>query len=121
MGPAGIAAGGKKVLEAFSEALARTGVPAAVKKHCSSHQVGCVGLCARDVLVEVHAGGEKIVYQYVKPDMVPRIVEKHLVAGTPVKEWLVDGAYDAFYRKQIKVVLSDCGRIDPEDIEAYRA
>jgi NADH-quinone oxidoreductase subunit F len=121
MGPAGIAAGGKKVLEAFSEALAQAGVPAALKEHCSSHQVGCVGLCARDVLVEVHAGGEKTVYQYVKPDMVPRIVEEHLVAGTPVKEWLVDGAYDAFYRKQIKVVLSDCGRIDPEDIEAYRA
>ena len=121
MGPAGIAAGGKKVLEAFSGALAQAGVPAALKEHCSSHQVGCVGLCARDVLVEVHAGGEKTVYQYVKPDMVPRIVEEHLVAGTPVKEWLVDGAYDAFYRKQIKVVLSDCGRIDPEDIEAYRA
>jgi NADH:ubiquinone oxidoreductase subunit F (NADH-binding)/NAD-dependent dihydropyrimidine dehydrogenase PreA subunit/(2Fe-2S) ferredoxin len=121
MGPAGIAAGGKKVLDAFSEALAQAGVPAALKEHCSSHQVGCVGLCARDVLVEVHAGGEKTVYQYVKPDMVPRIVEEHLVAGTPVKEWLVDGDYDAFYRKQIKVVLSDCGRIDPEDIEAYRA
>ena len=121
MGPAGIAAGGKKVLEAFSGALAQAGVPAALKEHCSSHQVGCVGLCARDVLVEVHAGGEKTVYQYVKPDMVPRIVLEHLVAGTPVKEWLVDGAYDAFYRKQIKVVLSDCGRIDPEDIEAYRA
>jgi NADH:ubiquinone oxidoreductase subunit F (NADH-binding)/(2Fe-2S) ferredoxin len=121
MGPAGIAAGGKKVLEAFSEALAQAGVPAALKEHCSSHQVGCVGLCARDVLVEVHAGGEKTVYQYVKPDMVPRIVEEHLVAGTPVKEWLVDGDYDAFYRKQIKVVLSDCGRIDPEDIEAYRS
>ncbi|MBS1128942.1 MAG: nuoF [Nitrospirae bacterium] len=99
MGPAGIAAGGKKVLEAFSGALAQAGVPAALKEHCSSHQVGCVGLCARDVLVD----------------------EEHLVAGTPVKEWLVDGAYDAFYRKQIKVVLSDCGRIDPEDIEAYRA
>jgi NADH:ubiquinone oxidoreductase subunit F (NADH-binding)/NAD-dependent dihydropyrimidine dehydrogenase PreA subunit/(2Fe-2S) ferredoxin len=121
MGPAGIAAGGKKVLEAFSEALAQAGVAAALKEHCSSHQVGCVGLCARDVLVEVHAGGEKTVYQYVKPDMVPRIVEEHLVAGIPVKEWLVDGAYDNFYRKQIKVVLSDCGRIDPEDIEAYRA
>ena len=121
MGPAGIAAGGKKVMEAFSEALAQAGVPAALKEHCSSHQVGCVGLCARDVLVEVHAGGEKTVYQYVKPDMVPRIVQEHLVDGAPVKEWLVDEAYDAFYRKQIKIVLSDCGRIDPEEISAYQA
>ena len=86
-----------------------------------THQVGCVGLCARDVLVEVHRSGSKTVYQYVKPDMVTRIVEDHLVGGTPVREWLVDEAYDAFYKKQIKVVLADCGRIDPEDIEAYKA
>ena len=81
---------------------------ATLKENCSSHQVGCLGLCARDVLVEVHQGEAKTVYQYVKPDMVKRIVDEHLVGGTPVKEWLVDGAYDAFYKKQIKVVLSDC-------------
>ena len=121
MGPAGIAAGGKHVIEAFNEALGRSGVSATVKERCSTHQVGCVGLCARDVLVEVHRSGSKTVYQYVKPDMVPRIVEDHLVAGTPVREWLVDEAYDAFYKKQVKVVLADCGRIDPEDIEAYKA
>ncbi len=121
MGPAGIAAGGKNIIEAFNEALGRSGVSATVKERCSTHQVGCVGLCARDVLVEVHTNGNKTVYQYVKPDMVPRIVEEHLVAGTPVREWIVDEAYDAFYKKQIKVVLADCGRIDPEDIEAYKS
>jgi NADH-quinone oxidoreductase subunit F len=121
MGPAGIAAGGKHVIEAFNEVLGRSGVSATVKERCATHQVGCVGLCARDVLVEVHTNGNKTVYQYVKPDMVPRIVEEHLVAGTPVREWLVDEAYDAFYKKQIKVVLADCGRIDPEEIDAYLA
>jgi NADH:ubiquinone oxidoreductase subunit F (NADH-binding)/(2Fe-2S) ferredoxin/NAD-dependent dihydropyrimidine dehydrogenase PreA subunit len=121
LGPAGIAAGGRLVIEAFKEALSQSGTAASLKENCSSHQVGCLGLCARDVLVEVHRDGAKIVYQYVKPDMVQRIVDEHIIAGTPVKEWLVDDAYDAFYKKQIKVVLSDCGRIDPEDIDAYRA
>jgi NADH:ubiquinone oxidoreductase subunit F (NADH-binding)/(2Fe-2S) ferredoxin/Pyruvate/2-oxoacid:ferredoxin oxidoreductase delta subunit len=121
MGPAGIAANGKQVLEAFQNGLSRSTARAAVKESCSSHQVGCLGLCARDVLVEVHRAGTKIVYQYVKPDMVPRIIEEHIVGGTPVKEWLVDGAYDRFYKKQVKVVLSDCGRIDPEEIAAYVA
>jgi NADH-quinone oxidoreductase subunit F len=121
MGPAGIAAGGKPVLEAFRVALAKSGAQASVKENCSSHQVGCLGLCARDVLVEVHKDDSKIVYQYVKPEMVQRIVDEHLVGGTPVKEWLVDAAYDAFYKKQVKVVLSDCGRIDPEEIDAYQA
>lgn len=121
MGPAGIAANGKQVLEAFQDALSHSKAQAAVKENCSSHQVGCLGLCARDVLVEVHRAGTKIVYQYVKPEMVPRIVDEHIAGGTPVKEWLVDGAYDAFYKKQVKVVLSDCGRIDPEEVAAYQA
>jgi len=121
MGPAGIAAGGKPVLDAFSIALSHLNTNTIVKEHCSSHQVGCLGLCARDVLVEIHQNGEKIVYQYVKPDMVPRIVDEHLINGTPVKEWLVDEAYETFFRKQKKIVLSDCGRIDPEDTDAYHA
>ena len=121
MGPAGIAAGGRLVLEAFTSALARTGVQASVKENCSSHQVGCLGLCARDVLVEVHENGSKTVYQYIKPDMVERIVDEHLVGGTPVRDWLVDEAYENFYRKQMKIVLADCGRIDPVDTDAYHA
>jgi NADH-quinone oxidoreductase subunit F len=121
MGPAGIAAGGKSVLDAFQEALSAANASATLKENCSSHQVGCLGLCARDVLVEVHQGGTKTVYQYIKPDMVRRIVDEHVSGGKPVTEWLVDGAYDAFYKKQIKVVLSDVGRIDPEELDAYLA
>ncbi len=121
MGPAGIAAGGKRVIEAFRSALAASSVQADIREHCSSHQVGCLGLCARDVLVEIHRNGSKTVYQYIKPDMVERIVAEDIVGGAPVREWLVDDAYDAFYRKQKKIVLSDCGRIDPEDTDAYHA
>ncbi len=119
MGPAGIAAGGKAVLDAFKTALAESSVTAEIRENCSSHQVGCLGLCARDVLVEVHENDSKTVYQYVKPDMVQRIVEEHLVCGKPVKEWLVDDTYEKFYRKQKKIVLSDVGRIDPEDTDDY--
>jgi NADH-quinone oxidoreductase subunit F len=107
MGPAGIAAGGKLVLEAFTSALTRAGVQASVRENCASHQVGCLGLCARDVLVEVHENDSKTVYQYIKPDMVERIVDEHVVQGTPVQEWLVDEAYEKFYAKQKKIVLAD--------------
>ena len=86
MGPAGIAAGGKVVLDAFNKYLSEAGSPAEVKEHCSSHQVGCLGLCARDVLVEVHRDGEKTTYQYVKPEMVGRIIGEHIIDGTPVQE-----------------------------------
>jgi len=121
MGPAGIAAGGKEVLDAFRQCLSEAGISAEVKEHCSSHQVGCIGLCAKDVLVEVHKNGNKTTYQYVKPDMVERIVSEHVIGDTPVQEWLADSDCENFYRKQVKVVLSDCGRLDPEDIDAYIA
>ena len=121
MGPAGIAAGGKEVLEAFRKHLSEAGSPAEVKEHCSSHQVGCLGLCALDVLVEVHNNDKKTVYQYVKPERVGRIVEEHIINGVPVQEWLAQSDYDNFYRKQVKIVLSDCGKLDPEDIDAYIA
>jgi len=119
MGPAGIAAGGKAIIESFNQTLCKTDVKAKVKENCSAHQVGCVGLCARDVLVEVHKEGTKTVYQYIKPEMVERIVHEHLIGGKPVEEWLVDDTYNTFYEKQVKVVLSDCGRVDPEDIDDY--
>jgi NADH-quinone oxidoreductase subunit F len=121
MGPAGIAAGGKGVLEAFTACLADRGLSASVERNCSSHQVGCLGLCARDVLVEVHTDGRKITYQYIKPDMVERIVDEHIAGGRPVQEWLVDDAFDSFYAKQVKIALADVGRLDPEDIASYIA
>lgn len=119
MGPGGIAAGGKAVLDTFEKIISSHKINARTEKNCSSHQVGCLGLCARDVLVEVHMNGEKTVYQYVKPEMVERIVEEHIIKGQPVNELVADDTFANFYGKQVKIVLSDCGMIDPEDIEAY--
>ncbi len=120
MGPGGIAAGGGGVLDSFRMSLSHHKVSAVLKEKCSAHKVGCLGLCARDVLVEIQHNGSKTVYQYVKPNMVERIVTEHLLGGAVISEWLVDDAYKNFYGKQTKIVLEDCGRFDPEDIEAYK-
>ncbi|MGD2080843.1 MAG: NADH-quinone oxidoreductase subunit NuoF [Nitrospirota bacterium] len=119
MGTGGIAAGGAEVARAFKDELKDKNIKAAVGKHCSMHHVGCRGLCAKDVLVDVLIDGDKSTYQFIQPDMVPRIVEEHLAGGNPVAEWLVGEDYHNFHGKQVKVVLSDCGNIDPEDIGAY--
>jgi NADH:ubiquinone oxidoreductase subunit F (NADH-binding)/(2Fe-2S) ferredoxin len=121
MGTGGIAAGGVEVMSSFKKALAATGIKAAVQKNCSMHKVGCRGFCARDVLVDVTINNKKATYQYIKPDMVERIVAEHIVGGAPVDEWLVKDDYHTFHDKQVKVVLSDCGEVDPEDINAYMA
>jgi NADH:ubiquinone oxidoreductase subunit F (NADH-binding)/NAD-dependent dihydropyrimidine dehydrogenase PreA subunit/(2Fe-2S) ferredoxin len=119
MGTGGIAAGGVEVMSAFEKTLAGAGIKASVEKNCSMHKVGCRGFCARDVLVDVLIDGNKSTYQYIKPDMVERIVNEHVVGGAPVADWLVQDDYHTFHNKQVKVVLSDCGEVDPEDIDSY--
>ncbi len=119
MGTGGIAAGGTEVISAFEKELQAAGISAAVEKHCSVHKVGCRGFCARDVLVDVLIDGEKTTYEYIKPDMVSRIVKEHILQGEAVQEWVVKDDYRTFHEKQRKVVLSDCGEVDPEDIGSY--
>jgi NADH-quinone oxidoreductase subunit F len=119
MGTGGIAAGGSHVMSAFKRQLKRKGIKADIKKHCSVHKVGCRGLCAKDVLVDVIHNNVISTYQFVKPDMAKKIIEEHIANNNPVQEWLVSEDYRQFNDKQIKVVLSDCGIIDPEDINSY--
>ena len=83
------------------------------------HKVGCRGLCARDVLVDIIVNDNKTTYQFIKPEMVERIVNEHIIKGNPVQEWAVSEDYHTFHNKQIKVVLSDCGIVDPDEIDSY--
>lgn len=119
MGTGGISAGGAEVIDALRKELDLQGIEAIVDKHCSIHQVGCRGLCAKDVLVDVIIGDDKVTYQYIKPEMVPQLVKEHIIERKPVEEWTVKEDYHNFHKKQYKIVLSDCGSIDPEDIQAY--
>ncbi|TAN39248.1 MAG: NADH-quinone oxidoreductase subunit NuoF [Nitrospirae bacterium] len=121
MGTGGIAAGGDEVLAAFNKEIAEAGITASVEKKCSTHQVGCRGLCAKDVLVDVIINDRKVTYQHVRPEMVSRIVKEHILENVPVAELVAGDDYHNFHDKQFKVVLSDCGSIDPEDIDAYIA
>lgn len=119
MGTGGIAAGGIDVMNAFNNELAAAGIDASVEKFCSVHRVGCRGLCAKDVLVDVIINGKKTTYQYIKPDIVQKIVNEHLIKGETVADHIASEDYYNFHEKQTKVVLSDCGNIDPEQIEDY--
>ncbi|MCI0469645.1 MAG: 4Fe-4S binding protein, partial [Nitrospirae bacterium] len=49
------------------------------------------------------------------------IVKEHIIEGSPVNEWLAGPEYTTFHGKQKKLLLSECGHIDPEDIDAYIA
>ena len=118
-GIGGVAAGGEGVFSAFRDALSSAGIEAAYGERCSAHRVGCKGFCARDVLVDIVINGDKTTYQYVKPEMVERIIREHIVDGNPVADWVAGDDYEQYYEKQQRVVLSGCGEADPEDIDIY--
>lgn len=119
MGTGGIAAGGSEVMKTFKKLLDKKNIKADIARNCSMHKVGCRGLCARDVLVDVIVNDSKTTYQFIKPEMVERIVNEHISGGKPVAEWAVSEDYHTFHDKQIKVVLSDCGIVDPDEIDSY--
>jgi NADP-reducing hydrogenase subunit HndB len=84
MGTCGIAAGARETLQAIEEELAKRQIDAVVVT------AGCIGVCVREPLVDIQqAGGSRIVYANVQPEMVPRLIEDHVLAGRPVKEWVV--------------------------------
>lgn len=119
IGTGGLAAGGKEVISSFKKTISDVCVDVDLDFTCHYQKVGCRGFCARDVLVDVVDDERKVTYQGIKPEMVERIVKEHLIKGNPVTEWLTDSTYYAFHSKQKKILLADCGAIDPEDIEAY--
>jgi NADH-quinone oxidoreductase subunit F len=120
VGTGGLAAGSQEVIDAFYSELNSRGLKAAVEKKCVK-KTGCRGFCAKDVLVDVILNGNISTYQYVKPEKVERIVQEHIINGHPVEEWLVGPEYHTFHEKQTKILLKQCGQIDPEDIDAYIA
>jgi len=82
MGTCGIAAGARDVMHAILKELERRGIEAHVET------VGCIGMCAKEPLVDIEqAGKPRVTYANVTPDMVPRLIEEHLVHGRVVQEW----------------------------------
>jgi len=91
--------------------------------------VGCPVLCSLGPLVEVVSRDDgaapdglarprSLLYQFVKPEDADAIVT-HL-GGEPVKR-LETPLDQPFFTRQLKIVLENCGRVDPERIEDYIA
>ena len=82
MGTCGIAAGARETMQAILKELESRKIEAHVAT------VGCIGMCSKEPLVDVEqAGKPRITYANVHPDMVPRLIEEHLVEGKVVEEW----------------------------------
>ncbi len=113
-GSCGIATGAKKTEAEFITRLTKHNV------NVELDFTGCVGTCYLEPIVDVYEDNGKMTrYVKVQPDKVERIVVEHLQGGTPVKEFVISDQDKAFINNQKRVVLRNCGKINPEKIEEY--
>ncbi|MFW6189847.1 MAG: NADH-quinone oxidoreductase subunit NuoF [Planctomycetota bacterium] len=127
-GTCGRAAGGTGVLSAAREWAAGNGADPSVT------EVGCLGLCYAEPLVELRAPGKpRTLFGDVTAENLPGLLEGFFSDGSvPAERALaamgrasLDGV-PAFHdlpmlRGQRRIVLRNCGRIDPDNIEHYLA
>jgi NADH:ubiquinone oxidoreductase subunit F (NADH-binding)/(2Fe-2S) ferredoxin len=119
-----MSSGAQGVLDATTKALKAAGLD----KDVQAVPVGCMGACNAGPLLKVD--GDGTVYQKVDADKGVKVVERHLKTQAVMTESLLFAetgkatpkAEDMpFYKKQVKVVLENCGTINPESIEEYIA
>ena len=124
----GRAAGAEKVKEAILSCL---------KKHkIQAHfiEVGCIGTCYLEPLMDISAfGNPRISFGNVDPKWAKRILEKYLLEKDFFKQKVVGhfgekpfNDLPSFFdlpmiKPQVRIVLKNCGLIDPENINHYIA
>ncbi len=118
--------GSDAVYEALKAELNRQGL-----KNTAMEISGCHGhgLCEQGPSVVVEPEG--IFYTRVQAEDAPEIVTSHLRDGKPVERLFYHDPITGkamphyseinFYKKQQRVILRNCGRINPEKIEHYIA
>jgi NADP-reducing hydrogenase subunit HndB len=84
MGTCGIAAGAREVMQAVLNELDTRKIEAHVET------VGCIGMCAKEPLVDIEqAGKTRVRYAKITAEKIPRLIEEHLIKGQVVQEWAV--------------------------------
>ena len=113
------------VAESLEAAISERGLADEIKVV----RTGCMGSCDLGPVAVVYPEG--VFYQKLSPDDMPLIVEEHLLKGRPVERLMYVAPEDQapalsmdkipFFALQQKIVLRNCGEIDPGNIEEYIA
>ena len=115
--------GSAQIVEKLESEIAKNGLSDEVQVV----KTGCFGLCALGPIMIIYPEGT--FYSMVKVDDIPEIVSEHLLKGRIVSRLVYDETVTdngvkslndtAFYKKQHRVALRNCGVINPENIEEY--
>jgi len=119
-----VSGGGDAVFAALKTEVDRLGV-----RHAEVGFTGCHGFCQQGPNAVVEPDG--IFYTHVEPEDAAEIVTSHLQNAEPVKRLFYRGPVTGqaiphysdidFYEKQERVILRNCGHINPEKIDDYLA
>jgi len=119
-----LSSGSDAVYQALMEEISRHGI-----RNAEVDFTGCHGFCEQGPNVVIEPEG--IFYTHVQAEDAPEIVTSHLRDGKPVERLFYHDPVTGkaiphyseinFYKKQHRVILRNCGRINPEKIEHYIA
>ncbi len=129
-GTCGLAAGAEKTLAALQAELTRNKIEAEIL------EVGCIGLCSSEPIVDLLLPGRgRLSFGPVNPEDAGKIAAA--AAGGEIPRDLLLGRHQSgdvqigedlpalddhpFFRPQTRIVLANCGLIDPAKIEEYIA
>ncbi len=118
-----LASGSMQVKDAFEQALKKRNL----QDKIAVIGTGCLGPCAAGPVVLV--GKDDVFYEQVTPADAEEIVEKHIAGGEIVTRLSRKNGANGkpvakledidFFKRQVKIVLRNCGRIDPTSLEDY--
>jgi NADH-quinone oxidoreductase subunit F len=137
----GIAAGGMPLRDFAEQYLAEKGSDAEIVS------IGCIGMCHAEPLVDVKLPGmPRVTYDSMTVEKLKQVIDEHLFGGKPVKKFALaqlsdelsecmDGTFHyekkyegiptyqelPFFSKQMRIVLRNCGIIDPVSLKEYIA
>jgi NADH-quinone oxidoreductase subunit F len=120
-----VSSGSQRLIELVREELVNNQLDELVRVRST----GCHGFCEQGPIVIIEP--DKTFYTKVKPSDIPEIIATDIVGGKKVERLLyrdpVSGesavTYETvnFYAKQNRIILNNCGQINPERISHYLA
>lgn len=115
----------RAIMQALDKAISDHGL----ENEAKVVETGCFGLCEQGPTVVIFPDGT--LYCKVKPEDAQEIVKEHILKGRVVSRLLHTApqapkpvqTYEesAYFSRQMRVVLRNCGLIDPESIDEYIA
>ncbi len=120
-----VSSGCREVRDALVQGITEYGLQGEIKVI----ETGCIGSCDLGPIVVIYP--EEVFYQKLKPEDARLIAQEHLFKGRVVERLLYTEPATTqliptfkeidFFKLQEKVVLRNCGLIDPMNIEEYIA